>query len=46
MRILALTLSALIAVLLTGCDENAYEIVLRPQGHDIQRELTCWRWDP
>lgn len=32
--------------ILCGCDENAYEVVLRPDGKGLVRELTCWRWDP
>ena len=31
------------AVVVTGCEANRYEIEMRPNGKNVQRELTCWR---
>ncbi len=36
-------LAALVALIISGCEANHYEIEMTPTGDTVQRELTCWR---
>jgi len=43
MKALRLCVAAALLVALAGCEEDKYEIAMRPEGKTLHRRLTCWR---